>query len=334
MNTDLLAASQTLLDNIGKPISLEPPTPQPVGSGEQPNSIKGSRFHYLSEKAAHALIAALSSGRPLLILGEPGIGKTRLALAAARLLKHKYLKAVVQPQTEYHELLWSFDHTRRLAAAHSKNFEHDEDEDASARYICPGPLWWALNPADASQKKYSRHSYQPDSSYYKDKRDAATVLLIDEVDKADVNSLALGLLEVLGEEQFLVPQLGRVISSNGPPPLVIFTSNKTRELPPAFIRRCTVLNLELKEPISDYLITLGKQHYQWNAADNNADQQEDVLKQAAKLIADDRAESHRLPRSGVAEFIDLLDALRELSDQPEQQLVWLDRVGRYFCKSH
>lgn len=331
MNEKIQKDSEILHKNIGEHIPLDPPSR--TEGGEEPpfRSEKGSRFHYLSKEAAHALIAALSSGRPLLITGEPGIGKTRLALAAARLLSRRFLKTVVQPQTEYHELLWSFDYTGRLADAQRKKAVIKIND--VQRYICPGPLWWALNQTEAEKKQYSRHSYTPDSRYKDDSNLAAAVVLIDEIDKADVNSLALGLLEVLGEEEFFVPPLGEYIRVDGQPPLVIFTSNKTRELPAAFVRRCAVLNLELEDPITDYLIKLGKQHYKWVEDIEQSEQCLEVIEEAAKFIVNDRNASTRLPRSGVAEYIDLLNALSELSDDHTGRLMWLERLGGYFCKS-
>ncbi len=88
---------------------------------------------YLFEQpAADALIAAIASGKPLLVRGEPGIGKSQLARAAAAILERPLVFEVVQPDSEYTDLLWRLDHTKRLADAQMAGRGGSGDEHASA----------------------------------------------------------------------------------------------------------------------------------------------------------------------------------------------------------
>src|SRR4030095_7052907 len=98
--------------------------------------------------------------------------------------------------------------------------------------------------------------------------DAGTVLLIDEIDKAD-SAIPNALLDALGERSFEVPECGSVTRAEGAEPLVIITTNEERSLPDAFLRRCFVLHLELPDDpdgvdtahVRKALITRGEAHF-------------------------------------------------------------------------
>lgn len=284
--------------------------------------------HHLDRKSAYAILAARAAGRPLLVRGEPGVGKSQLARAAAALLDRPFLAQVIQPDSTYQDLLWSLDHTARLADAQLR--EDPERVRNPANYIGPGALWWALNWNTASaQAKDCRHNYRPPEDVMKD-RDRflknGCVLLIDEIDKADI-ALANGLLEVLGNRRFAVPPLGCTVSSDvHPSPLVVMTSNDSRSLPPALLRRCVVLVIKLPEDLQAHLVALGKTHFQ--------DLDDEVLNLAAEQIIQDRKACAETAHTGLAEYLDLLGALCQVAGEPLEQLDWLDRLGRYFHKSH
>ena len=306
-----------ILKQVNRSLRLPP-------SGSWPRS-----WHRLDERSAHALIAALKANRPLLVRGEPGVGKSQLARAAAAALGRRFIATVIQPHSEYQELLWIFDHTQRLADAQLAGAMKDrclvQDTD---KYIGPGPLWYALDWQDAEGMACQQNYRPPAEPEAPDPLEAGVVLLIDEIDKADI-SVANGLLEVLGNGRFEVPPLSRTIKAPGIKPLVVLTSNDTRQLPSALVRRCVVLDLELpkeRDAFIEHLIGIGRTHHE-SAAD-------DVMCEAAEQIWDDRERCRELPKTGQAEFLDLLGALAEISDDPAVQRDWLQKLARYFHKSH
>ncbi len=279
------------------------------------------RMQYLlSEEAACALIAALASGRALLVRGEPGTGKSELAKAAAALTERALITQVVQPQTEYQDLLWSIDYTERLADAQNHN-----PTDNLKKYLRPGCVWRALNPVSIDEMK-AELEQKSDKTTPKQEH-PNNVLLIDEVDKADI-SLAYGLLGVLGDAQFHVSPIDTdiMLGEGREQPLMIFTSNDTRELPAAFVRRCVVLELVLPKDEAEYFERIGKKRFP-DVAKNNR-------REAAKQLLDDRGRCQSKPRTGLAEYIDLLRALDQLaSKDDEAQGRWLKRLQESFKKS-
>ena len=133
-----------------------------------------------------------------------------------------------------------------------------------------------------------------------------TVLLIDEIDKAEAD-LPNGLLEVLGNKGFSVPYGHPPVShQGGPAPLVVITTNEERELPRAFVRRCLVLRLALP-PKEDKFVALlaerGKEHF--------PDSIDAVRKAVARLVWAERERLGDDPnRPGQAEYLDILRALQ------------------------
>ena len=276
-----------------------------------------------------ALIAAVASRRPLLISSEPGVGKSSAARAAAAVLGRRFISAVVQPDTEYSDLLWNIDHTQRLADAQLSNKDQLND---MTNYIAPGSLWWAYDwTSAAKQYKKCGSNFKPHTdSHAPDAETAGVVLLVDEIDKADI-SLANGLLEVLGNGGFDVPTLesNTVKPALGQHhPLVILTSNDSRELPPALLRRCVNLRVELPtgEEYHRYLKKIGEAHF--------PSLKDGILDEAAKQIIQDRNNCPQLPRTGLAEYLDLLRAVASTAANTQEQHQWLKKLAPYFKKSN
>lgn len=287
--------------------------------------------HRMDKQSVYALIAALSANRPLLVRGEPGVGKSQLARAAAVVLNRRLISTVIQPNSEYEELLWAIDYTQRLADAQlagalkDRSILKDVDE-----YVSPGPLWYALDWKEADGKHCKQNYRPPKDDSAPDAVTAGVVLLIDEIDKADI-SLTNGLLEVLGNGRFDVRPSSEIVKpcEGVPKPLVVLTSNDTRQLPAAMLRRCVILDLELPndpDTLITHLVDIGKTHY--------CEVDEKVLEAAAKQIVDDRQHCHQLPKTGQAEYLDFLRALQKNSATTEGQLEWIDKLGIYFCRSH
>lgn len=276
--------------------------------------------HIFEAKDVWAIRAALGARRPLLVRGEPGTGKSQLARAAAQALGRVFVSEVITSRTESHDLHWHFDAVARLgkaqamaAAGQGNGSSLDEH-----LYLSPGPLWWVFDWQGAeSQRK---------DAVVKGKRpnwpqgvtpDKGAVLLIDEIDKAD-SDLPNGLLESLGNGEFHVPYLDQPVRCRPelPPPLVVITTNEERELPPAFVRRCLVLQLALPtgDGLIDFLVARGEAHFGNKLS-------KDIYRKAAGLVAKDRDSliAQGMVAPGQAEYLDLLRAVLDVAPDAGRQ---------------
>jgi MoxR-like ATPase len=277
--------------------------------------------HRFDADQVRALRAAEAAGRPLLVRGDPGTGKSQLAHAAAVAARRLFLSVVVDAHSEASDLLWRFDAVARLADAHLAAVPgSDSPRDLQpARYVEPGRLWWAFDWQSAAHQLGETRvggiaPELPDDEWTPVR---GTVLLIDEIDKAEAD-LPNGLLEALGNGRFAVPPLGTVVArpKDVPAPLVIVTSNEERELPPAFLRRCLVLTLKLpKAPaeLASYLVDRGKLHFP-----ELHEQYPTALASAAEQLIGDRAKAveEGVYTPGLAEYLDLLRVLEKIGGDP------------------
>ena len=164
--------------------------------------------HLFDEPSILAVRCALATRRPLLILGEPGIGKSQLPRAVAARMGWHFLSHVVHARSESQDLLWDFDAVGRLASAHATR-EINHPCLAPSRYVRPGVLWWAFDRNSAlAQKQWADKAALccPTSVAQDGNSDfnQGSVVLIDEIDKADID-LPNGLLEALGNGSFPHP---------------------------------------------------------------------------------------------------------------------------------
>ena len=320
-----------------------------TGADAQPE-----RVHVFSRREIDAVNAALGAGRPLLVRGEPGVGKTQLAEAAAVQLQRLLLPFVVDARSESRDLLWHLDAVQRLADAQLLGAAGELRRDGQApaddpgdpeppvrrllfalrealaleNYLHPGPLWWAFDWEGAGRQAAAARISPPSLAAPA----AGCVVLIDEIDKAE-SDLPNGLLEALGARCFRPQGRTAPVRAVGELPLVIVTTNEERTLPDAFVRRCLVLHLRLPdgdpEALARHLMGRGRAHFP--AADPG------VLERAARLLARDRAtaeDNQWYPLPGQAEYLDLVRAVRALETEPPAQLRRLDDLGRYLLKKH
>lgn len=305
----------------------------------EPHGAIADQVHLFDEREVRALNAALAAGRPLLVRGEPGIGKSQLARAAAKMLKRTFIQQVVDSQTESRDLLWRLDSLGRLAEAQLAGALRDKSvEDARAdfaieKFVVPGPLWWGFDwpsaerQAAASARARVRTDV-PERGAEADP-DNGSVVLIDEIDKAEAE-VPNGLLEALGSGRIAPPGCG-VVNAKEPAPLVVITTNEERTLPDAFLRRCLVLALTLPDDrarLMDLLVQRGKAHFP------NCDGE--TLSLAAEMVFEDRtAHGDLRPRPGQAEYLDLLRVVAHQHEgEPTAQRDALKTVREFVLKKH
>ncbi len=268
--------------------------------------------YLLEHQPALAIKAALTTRKPLLVRGEPGVGKSQLARAAADLLGRSYVVHSVNNRTETDDLLWTADLVARLTEAQLARGDADRFRTRLAHFIKPGPLWWALNWRGAQTQLemfYKARDGNPQAAQSPDawSREGA-VVLIDEIDKADA-AIPNGLLDVLGHGGFDVPEIGRITPEKGASrPLIIFTTNRERYLPDAFLRRCWVLTLSLSEEkglLAKQLLERGRAHHRETVSDK-------VYQRAVEIIVHARLspEAQGRYRPSVAELLDLIAAVK------------------------
>ena len=170
--------------------------------------FEGTDAYVATDDLTIAVNAAVTLERPLLVKGEPGTGKTELAKQVARSLGMRLIEWNIKSTTRAQQGLYEYDAVSRLR---DSQLGEDKVHDVS-NYIKKGKLWEAF---EAGEK---------------------VVLLIDEIDKADIE-FPNDLLQELDKMEFFVYETGDTIQARHRP-VVIITSNNEKELPDAFLRRC------------------------------------------------------------------------------------------------
>jgi MoxR-like ATPase len=175
---------------------------------------------YLADRSlATVLFLALRMGRPIFLEGEAGVGKTEIAKVLSTTLGRRLIRLQCYEGLDVAAAVYEWNYAAQMIAIRVAEAEGDHDRDRiehdvfSERFLIKRPLLQALEPDTAG----------------------APVLLIDELDRAD-EAFEAFLLEVLADFQVTIPELGTVKAAQ--PPIVIITSNRTREIHDALKRRC------------------------------------------------------------------------------------------------
>ena len=302
--------------------------PASVGEPQTDGSIaceladaNGRKTLYVYDRSVvFAINVALAAGRPLLLAGEPGSGKTSVARNAARILEWPYYEQTISSRTQASDLIWEFDSLRRLNDAHDPKRNIRDD----AYYVKPGKLWWALAPQTARTRGIGQIEEgdavaEPVETVPGDDPKHAVVLL-DEIDKADPD-VPNDLLEVLDRGSFRVND--KPIEKARESLLIVLTTNGERELPGAFQRRC--VTFRFPSPTQQWFTQVANR---WHGEAQSA-----LHSAIAAKLMDARTEAERdnVRRPGTAEYLDAVSACHKLGIDPSSD-EWKDLESCVFRK--
>ncbi|MBR0680358.1 MoxR family ATPase [Roseomonas eburnea] len=241
--------------------------------------FKGTENYVASRELEVAVNASVALQRPLLVKGEPGTGKTVLAQEIAKALGYPLIEWHIKSTTKAQQGLYEYDAVSRLRDGQLGDPRvHD-----IANYIVRGKLWDAFE------------SEQP------------VVLLIDEIDKADIEFPNDLLLE-LDRMQFFVYETRKTIAARHRP-VVIITSNNEKELPDAFLRRCFFHYIRF--PDRETMEMIVRAHY--------PDIRRDLLREALNVFFDIREVNELKKKPATSELLDWLKLLT-IEDMPPEAL--------------
>jgi MoxR-like ATPase len=241
--------------------------------------FEGTERYVATDDLRMAVNAAVTLERPLLIKGEPGTGKTMLAEEVALGLNMRLIQWHIKSTTKAQQGLYEYDAVSRLRDSQLGDGKvHD-----IANYIKPGKLWEAFSA------------------------DEQVVLLIDEVDKADIE-FPNDLLVELDRMEFFVYETGETIQAKHRP-VIIITSNNEKELPDAFLRRCFFHFINF--PNRDTMKQIVDVHYPEIA--------QDLVQEAMEVFFDVRSIPGLKKKPSTSELIDWLKLLMA-DDIPDEIL--------------
>lgn len=229
----------------------------------------GSSNYIATPDLQIAVNAALTLERPLLIKGEPGTGKTELGEQLAKVTDAQLISWNIKSTTKAQQGLYEYDAVSRLRDSQLGN----EKVYDIANYIKKGKLWEAFES------------------------DHKVILLIDEIDKADIE-FPNDLLQELDKMEFYVYELDKTIRAKQRP-IIIITSNNEKELPDAFLRRCFFHYISF--PDNDTLRKIIDVHYPHI--------EEQLVTEALKIFFDIRAVNNLKKKPSTSELLDWLKLL-------------------------
>lgn len=231
--------------------------------------FNGTENYVAGDDLTLAVNAAITLERPLLIKGEPGTGKTVLAIEVAKALNAPLIEWHIKSTTKAHQGLYEYDAVGRLRDGQLG----EESAKDIANYIKRGKLWESFTS------------------------ETRPILLIDEIDKADIE-FPNDLLQELDRMEFFVYETGETIKAKHRP-IIIITSNNEKELPDAFLRRCFFHYIQFPEP--DVMTDIVEVHYPGLKAD--------LLKTALNVFYDIRDQNAIKKKPSTSELLDWIKLL-------------------------
>ena len=186
-------------------------------------ALLGTENYVADRRLATAVFLALTLKRPLFLEGEPGVGKTELAKALARALDTQLLRVQCYEGLDIAQTAYEWNVARQMMEIRLAEAAHDVSDAAGRERL--------------SKSLYSRDMLIERPLLQALTQARSPVLLIDELDRADEPFDAF-LLEVLAENQLTIPELGTIKAAADASPIVVITSNRTREIHDALKRRC------------------------------------------------------------------------------------------------
>jgi MoxR-like ATPase len=241
--------------------------------------FKSTDNYIASDDLTMAVNAAITLEKPLLIKGEPGTGKTQLAEELAKSLNCKLYQWHIKSTTKAQQGLYEYDAVSRLRDSQLG----DERVHDISNYIVKGKLWQAFE------------------------EEQRPILLIDEIDKADIE-FPNDLLQELDKMEFFVYETQQVIKAKQRP-IIIITSNNEKELPDAFLRRCFFHYI--KFPTKVEMVKIIDVHH--------PNVKQDLLKQTLEVFFDLRDVNGIKKKPSTSELIDWLKLL--ISDDIAQDVL-------------
>ena len=256
------------------------------------------KHNYIADRPlATSMYLSLIREKPILLEGEPGGGKTEVGKVLAQILDTDLIRLQCYEGLDVHNAIYEWNYSRQILQIRMMEADGQTSKDDISKEIF-GPEFLIKRPL------YQAIDYSGDNP---------PVLLIDELDRADVEFEAY-LLEVLSEFQISIPEIGTVKATN--PPVVVVTSNRTREIHDALKRRCLYHWIGYPSAVQEFEIIKRK----------IPDVQDSLGKQVVAFVQAMRQQDfYKLP--GIAETIDWANALIKLGTTELSTEITSDTLG-------